>query len=152
MFGGLEQALEQDADLAPALNYYGYELSQENRELDRALDMIARAVHQDYINGHYLDSLGWVYFLKRDLPRADYFLQAAAMLLRDAGEEEPVVLDHLGDVQKAMGRDLDARRSYDQALRLIAERLSSGTARPERLVRLDRELRATLREKISGLN
>ena len=152
MFGGLEQALEHDSGLAPALNYYGYELSQENRDLDRALDMIRRAVEQDFINGHYLDSLGWVYFLKQDLPRAEYFLQAASMLLRDAGEEEPVVLDHLGDVQRALGRELDARRSYDQALRLLGERLASGNSRPERLVHLDRELRESLRAKISELN
>src|SRR5690606_11090156 len=61
------KALEINAENPMVLNYLGYMLADNNRDLDEALEFIQKAVAADPINGAYLDSLGWVYYRLEEL-------------------------------------------------------------------------------------
>lgn len=109
--------LEREPDHAPSLNYLGYMWADDDVNLDRAKEMLERAVAQEPRNGAYLDSLGWVYYRQGNLDLAEKYLKEAIQYVpRDA-----TVHDHLGDVFARRGRKEDALRHYRQALTLAPE-------------------------------
>jgi tetratricopeptide (TPR) repeat protein len=110
--GTLEQLLRMDPDSPEYLNFYGYLLAEDGRELDRARAMIDRALEADPGNGAYIDSLGWVLYQQGDLEGALEQLIRAVNIVGD----DPVVLEHLGDCLRDLGRTDEARRSYERAL------------------------------------
>jgi len=111
------EVLEKNADHAPTLNYLGYMWAESGVNLEKAHEMLTRAVGQEPNNGAYVDSLGWVYFRLGQLDLAEkYLVDATKLLPRDA-----TVYEHLGDVLAARG-DLDrALKVYRTALDLDPE-------------------------------
>ena len=106
--------LEKHPDHAPSLNYLGYMWAESGKNLERAHEMLMRAVSQEPNNGAYVDSLGWVYFRLGNLELAEKYLTDAANLLpRDA-----TVHEHLGDVLAKRGDMSRALQSYRTALSL----------------------------------
>lgn len=110
--GTLEQLLKLDPDSPDYLNFYGYLLAEDGRELDRARAMIDRALEADPDNGAYIDSLGWVLYQQGDLEGALDQLIRAVNIVGD----DPIVLEHLGDCLRDLGRTEEARRTYQRAL------------------------------------
>ncbi|HUP47087.1 MAG TPA: tetratricopeptide repeat protein [Thermoanaerobaculia bacterium] len=109
--------LDEDPDHAPTLNYLGYMWADANRNLDRAAEMLVRAVAQEPRNGAYVDSLGWVYYRLGKLDLAEKHLTDAARLLpRDA-----TVHQHLADVLAEQGKRERALEVYRLALTLEPE-------------------------------
>jgi predicted Zn-dependent protease len=107
------QLLEKHPEHAATLNYLGYMWAESGINLDRAADMLTRAVRQDPMNGAYIDSLGWVYFRQGKLDLAEKYLTDATHLLpRDA-----TVHEHLADV-------IAKRGDYHRALDLYREALT----------------------------
>ncbi|MFZ2492030.1 MAG: tetratricopeptide repeat protein [Thermoanaerobaculia bacterium] len=118
---GSEQAflglLDKTPDHAPSLNYLGYMWADDDVNLNRAEEMLVRAVAQEPRNGAYLDSLGWVYFRLGNLDLAQKYLEDAIKYVpRDA-----TVHEHLGDVAARRGKKDDALRHYREALTLAPE-------------------------------
>jgi tetratricopeptide (TPR) repeat protein len=108
------QILEKSPENAAALNYLGYMWAEKGVNLDRAAEMLNRAVHQEPRNGAYIDSLGWVYFRQGKLDLAEKFLTDATRLMpRDA-----TVHEHLGDVLAKRGDLARALTVYRAALTL----------------------------------
>jgi tetratricopeptide (TPR) repeat protein len=106
--------LEKDPEHAASLNYLGYMWAEAGKNLDRAHEMLVRAVGHEPTNGAYVDSLGWVYFRLGNLELAEKYLTDATHLLpRDA-----TVHEHLGDVLAKRGDRERALRSYRTALSL----------------------------------
>jgi predicted Zn-dependent protease len=103
-------------DYHPALNYLGYMWIEKGKNLDKAMDMVRRAVALDPDNGAYIDSLGWGYFQLGRLDEARKSLERASRLIRD-----PTVYEHLGDVYAALGKADEARRAYHRAMVLQAD-------------------------------
>ncbi len=104
--------LEKHAEHAGTLNYLGYMWAEHGVNLDRAAEMLNRAVKQEPRNGAYIDSLGWVYFRQGKLDLAEKYLADAAKLLpRDA-----TVHEHLGDVLAKRGEVHRALDLYREAL------------------------------------
>jgi tetratricopeptide (TPR) repeat protein len=116
--GTLEQLLKRQPDSPDYLNFYGYLLAEDGRELDRARGMIERALEADPDNGAYVDSLGWVYYKQGDLESALDQLIRAVNLVGD----DPIVLEHLGDCLRDLDRIEEARRTYERALEAGAPR------------------------------
>lgn len=87
------RVLKIDGNHAPSLNSLGYVYTQDGVKLDEAEAMIKKAISKEPQNGAYLDSLGWLYFKKKEYKLADDYLNKALVLLRD-----PVIYEHLGDV------------------------------------------------------
>jgi tetratricopeptide (TPR) repeat protein len=97
---------------AGALNYLGYLLADEGRELDEAVALVLRALKLDPGNPSFLDSLGWAYYRRGELDAAGQYLEPAAEQLPD----NSVILDHLGDLRFRQGRWDDAVAAWQQAL------------------------------------
>jgi tetratricopeptide (TPR) repeat protein len=111
------QILESHPEHAATLNYLGYMWAESGINLDRAAEMLNRAVHQEPRNGAYVDSLGWVYFRQGKLDLAEKYLTDATRLLpRDA-----TVHEHLGDVFAKRGDYHRALDLYRAALTLQPE-------------------------------
>ena len=104
--------LEKHPEHAATLNYLGYMWAEKGTNLDRAAEMLNRAVKQEPRNGAYIDSLGWVYYQQGKLELAEKYLTDAAHLLpRDA-----TVHEHLGDVLAKRGEVHKALDLYREAL------------------------------------
>jgi tetratricopeptide (TPR) repeat protein len=110
--GTLEQLLKLQPDSPEYLNFYGYLLADEGWELPRARKMIERALEADPDNGAYVDSMGWVLYREGQLDEALEELIRAVNLVGD----DPIVLEHLGDCLRDLGRIDEARRTYRRAL------------------------------------
>lgn len=108
--------VSEQPDFHPALNYLGYMWVEEGENLDRALDLIHRAVELDPDNGAYIDSLGWGYYQLGRYEEAREHLERAARLIQDS-----TVYEHLGDVYAALGEPANARRAYERAMKLEAD-------------------------------
>lgn len=109
--------LQKNPEHAATLNYLGYMWADSNTNLDRAADMLSRAVRQEPRNGAYVDSLGWVYFRQGKLELAAKYLSEAARLL----PRDPTVHEHLGDVLAKQGNYRRALELYRLALTLDPE-------------------------------
>jgi tetratricopeptide (TPR) repeat protein len=111
------EVLEKNPEHAPSLNYLGYMWAENGENLERAQEMLTRAVGQDPDNGAYVDSLGWVYFRLGQLDLAEKYLTDATRLL----PRDPTVHEHLGDVLAKRGDMQGALKRYRIAVELDPE-------------------------------
>ena len=109
-----EEILKRQPDDHWALNYFGYMLANAGVRLDRARELIERAVQLEPENPYYLDSLGWVYFRLGWADLAERYLLEAAQRSPD----QAVIHDHLGDLYEWMGHSGKAGDSWRRALEL----------------------------------
>lgn len=111
------EILKAHPDHSSTLNYLGYMYAEAGTNLDRAADMLNRAVRQEPRNGAYIDSLGWVYFRQGKLDLAEKYLTDATLLL----PHDATVREHLGDVFAKRGDYHKALDLYRTALTLEPE-------------------------------
>ncbi|HWD91855.1 MAG TPA: tetratricopeptide repeat protein [Verrucomicrobiae bacterium] len=105
-------------DSAEALNYLGFMWADRGEKLDKARDLISRALKSDPKNAAYLDSMAWVlYKLHQNKPALDYALKA----IQFSEEEDATVYDHLGDIYNALGQKDKARQAWNKSLSLEAD-------------------------------
>ena len=93
------------------LNYLGYSWVDMGMHLDKALDMIRKAVELRPQDGYIVDSLGWAYFKLGRYDEAVKELEKAIQLQ----PEDPTINDHLGDAYWRVGRKLEATYQWSQA-------------------------------------
>jgi tetratricopeptide (TPR) repeat protein len=105
-------ALSLEPDQPNVLNYLGYSLVEQNRNLDEALDMIQRAVAARPDSGYIVDSLGWVFYRLGRFDEAVAPMERAVELLPN----DSIVNDHLGDVYWMVGRYREAEFQWSRAL------------------------------------
>jgi len=110
----LLKALDLRPDQPYVLNYLGYTWIDQGQNLDRATDMIKKAVSLAPNDGFIADSLGWAYYRLNDFPKAVVELERAVELR----PQDPVINDHLGDAYWKVGRKLEARFQWKRALSL----------------------------------
>jgi tetratricopeptide (TPR) repeat protein len=109
--------LDKHPENTGTMNYLGYMWAEQGVHLDRAAEMLNKAVTLEPDNGAYLDSLGWAYFRQGKLDLAEKYLNNAAQILpRDA-----TVHEHLGDVLAKRGDTNRALSLYRVALTLDPE-------------------------------
>lgn len=113
----LLQALELRPDDPQILNYLGYSWIDQGLYLERALNMIRRAVNQRPTDGFIVDSLGWAYYRLGRFKEAVEELEKAVELRPD----DPIINDHLGDAYWRAGRRNEARFQWRQAIDLEPE-------------------------------
>ncbi len=99
-------------DEPQVLNYLGYSLVEQRRNLDEALEMIERAVEGEPDSGYIVDSLGWAYYRLGRYEEAVPVMERAVELM----PTDPILNDHLGDVYWAVGREREARFQWRRAL------------------------------------
>ncbi|UCD15018.1 MAG: tetratricopeptide repeat protein [Candidatus Omnitrophota bacterium] len=111
-----KRGLEIDSSHAPILNSLGYVYVQEGINLDEAESMIKKALKQEPENGAYLDSLGWVYFKKKDFKKAEKYLKKAVEAVKD-----PVIFDHIGDFYVDRENIEEAVKFYKEGAELFPD-------------------------------
>jgi tetratricopeptide (TPR) repeat protein len=113
-----EIILSEAHSLAPedptTCNFYGYLLALMGKDLEKAEGLILTALEKEPENGYFIDSLGWVYFVRGDHELAIAELEKAAKLT----EDDPTILEHLGDAYSAVDRHDDALDAYKRSFEL----------------------------------
>jgi pentatricopeptide repeat protein len=99
------------------LNYLGYMWADQGVQLERAKDMLEKAVAREPRNAAYLDSLGWAYFRLGQLPIAEKNLREAYR--REPAD--PTIEEHIGDLEARQGNVEAAIRHWEKALELKHE-------------------------------
>jgi Flp pilus assembly protein TadD len=111
------KALELFPDQPDVLNYLAYSWTEQGANLERAEEMLLRAVQisaqRGDNSGHIIDSLAWVYYRTGRFALAVEKLEEAIRLL----PLDPTLLDHLGDAYWMVGRREEARFQWQRALR-----------------------------------
>lgn len=101
-------------DHADALNYIGYTYADKGIHLDEAEKLVKKALSLKKDNGYIQDSMAWVYYKKGKLSDALTYIEKAVENVPD----DPVILEHLGDIYTAMKQRKKAIESYERALSL----------------------------------
>jgi len=113
----MEKIVTLDPQNPDALNYLGYSLAEEGRDLNKALTMISTALEKEPDNPFFLDSLAWVlYKLNRAQEALATIQKAIAHKVKDA-----IIWEHYGDIAAAAGRKAEAIKAYRTALELGSE-------------------------------
>lgn len=99
-------------DHADALNYIGYTYADKGIHLDEAEKLITKALKSDPDNGYILDSMGWLFYRKGMYEKAAGYLEKAVSLVPD----DPILLEHLGDVYVKLDEQKKALDLYTRAL------------------------------------
>ncbi len=109
----LRTVLAAEPSNAAALNALGYTLADLTDRLEEAEQLIRRAYELDPEDPAIIDSMGWVAYRLGRLDEAERYLRQA--LLRQRNAE---IAAHLGEVLWVQGRQDDARRVWNEALRM----------------------------------
>ena len=114
----LEEILRIDPDYHQANNFLGYFFIEQGEQLDKAVNLIKKALSVNPENAAYLDSLGWAYYklAKED----DEKIMLALQKLIEASNyaEDPEIMGHLGDVYYSLGFWEKAQSQWENALNL----------------------------------
>ncbi len=108
------QAIEADPDYAPALNFVGYTWAEEGKNLEKAEEMIKKALSLKPDDGFITDSLGWVYYAAGRYEEAVKELEKAHKLV----PEDPTIAEHLADALMKRQKYFRAIHIYRKALEL----------------------------------
>jgi tetratricopeptide (TPR) repeat protein len=112
-----EKCLELSPDFAEAQNYLGYMWAERGTNLDRARELIEKAVKSEPKNAAFLDSMGWVLFkLEQPKDALDYILKA----IEHSEEPDATVYDHLGDIYAALRESAKAQEAWRKSLSIEA--------------------------------
>lgn len=125
-----ERALKLTPDRAMLLNNFAYYLSEEGRELERALRMATRANELTPQNATILDTKAWVLYRLGRYEEARDLMRQALVLDTDGSSE---LFLHYGDILFELGEYFVAKTYWQRALEAGAD----GRKIEERLRRLE---------------
>ncbi len=110
----MEKIVEMAPDHADALNFLGYSLAENGKDLDRAFKLIRKALEQQPDNPYFLDSLAWAYHMKGEKKLAwEEIQRCMAQHVNDA-----IIWEHYGDIAASVGEKKEAAKGYEKALEL----------------------------------
>ena len=118
-FAGAEQYFQKSLQLAPdfseAQNYLGYMWAEHGMKLDKARELIEKALKAEPKNAAYLDSMAWVLFkLNQPTEALPYALKAAEL----SEQPDATVYDHIADIYAALKQPDKAREFWRKSLAL----------------------------------
>jgi Flp pilus assembly protein TadD len=111
----MEKVIALQPDNYQALNYVGYTLAEQNRDLERAVRLLARANELSPDQSYIVDSLAWALFKSGKLDEALAEIRRAVKLDERV---DPSIWEHYGDIAARMGLKDEARAAYRKALEL----------------------------------
>ena len=90
-----DSALVYNPSDVSVLNNYAYNLSLENRYLDKAEEMSRVAISKEPDNSTYLDTYAWILYMKERYEESRLYIDQA---IRNDTTNNSVLLDHAGDI------------------------------------------------------
>lgn len=110
----MKKLVKLDSSDATILNYLGYMLVEENRDLDYAGTLIERALVFEPENGAFLDSKGWLFYRKQDFPKARKYIEMAVTRI----PQDTTILEHYAMILEKLGLTAQAMEKWRQILKL----------------------------------
>ena len=111
------KCLQISPNFPEALNYLGYMWAERGMKLEKAHELIEKAVKLEPKNAAYLDSLGWVLYKLNQPKEALENIQKAIDL---STEVDATLYDHLGDIYVALKLKEQARDAWTKSLKVEA--------------------------------
>ncbi len=108
----LEDAYSVFPDNPEVLNFLGYFYANNDIKLEKAYELIEKALEKEPEKGAFLDSMGWVLFKMGKNKEALTYLKRAIEKLPD----DPVILEHIGDVYNKMNDKEKALEYWEKSL------------------------------------
>ncbi len=112
-----QKCLELAPDAPEALNYLGYMWAEHDMKLEKARQLIEKAVKAKPDSAAYLDSLAWVLY-KLGQPKTA--LGHALKAVKLSPEPDATLYDHLGDIYAKLNEVQKAREAWGKSLSLEA--------------------------------
>lgn len=106
-----EQALQQNPENDHVLNNYSYFLSLRQENLEKAEEMSTKLISLNGESPTYLDTHGWVLYVRKKYKEASVFLEKAAL----ADKNSATVIEHYGDVLFKLGNVNGAIEQWKKA-------------------------------------
>lgn len=101
-------------------NNYAYRLALHNFDLDKAEKIIDEVLSTSPNDARYLDTKGWILFVKgKYTSAADYFSKAYALLPTDK-----IIVEHMGDIEIKIGQKEKAIEYWMRAKNLNSTNLN----------------------------
>jgi len=107
----LLELLAQNPDDAVSQNALAYLWAEQGRKLDQAESLVRKALIAAPRSGAYWDTLGWIYYKRGRHKRAVELLEQALLY-----DDDPVILEHLGDAYAKLGGARKALEVYRRAI------------------------------------
>lgn len=120
--------LKKTPDNAGLNNDLGYILAVHDRKLDEAEKMVKKAIEKEPDNSSFLDSMAWVYFKQKKYQQAKDWMMKAVAQERGRNTE---LMEHLGDIEKALGKPDEAKKAYEKALAAVTPNFKDKQRKPE---------------------
>lgn len=128
----MERIIANDPENADALNYVGYTLADEGRDLERAKVLVENAMKQKPGNGAITDSLAWVLYKQGEYAAAWKQIQIAV----DLHGDDAVLWEHYGDIAAALKKNKAAAKAWNKALTMKPKDPAAIRAKLEKLGKL----------------
>ena len=110
----LMESLKISPEQPYVLNYLAYSWVEKEINIDKALDMLKKAVQLKKNDPYIIDSLGWAYYARKNYAEAKKFLQKAVALK----PLDPVINDHYADSLWMLNKNIQAKYTWEYALSL----------------------------------
>lgn len=117
-FAVMEALITAHPEYYRALNYVGYSLAEQGRDLERAIELLRRADSLSPDTAYIMDSLAWAQYRSGDIKAAWRTIRETVRL---SDSDEADIWDHYGDIAFAAGNRKQARRGWNKALTLNPE-------------------------------
>lgn len=133
----LLKALKLSPDQPEVLNYLAYTWVDHGKNMQKALEMLQRALASAPQDPYIIDSVGWTLFRLGQYEQAVDYLETAVQGLPD----DFTVNDHLGDAYWKVGRYIEAQFQWKRALKSVSEK--DKAAKQELNRKLDQDIPET---------
>ncbi len=121
-FTAMEALLNLEPENVQALNYVGYTLAEQSKDLQRAISLLRKANELSPNSNYILDSLAWALFKAGQSKDAWDIIKKA---VKAEGVPESTIWEHYGDIARSLGKKEEAFKGYNKAIELSPHKLDS---------------------------
>ena len=97
------------------LNNYAYYLSQDKRNLSKALGLARKAIEIEPFNSSFLDTYAWIFYLMGSLEQAKFNIEKS---YKYGGQNNPVICEHYAYILLKMNNKTEAVKLLQRSLKL----------------------------------